>query len=156
MKNAHLMKRRSFLLMTSAAGASVAFPAYADYVNSVRDQLRQQGYRQISVSSTMLGRTRIVAKSKTGTREIIMNPRTGEILRDLWSSAQGSSGPSIVGSDADDPDDGQDDARDDDGDDDSDDDRDDDSDDDGDDDGGKGRGRGVHDGDSDGEGRGDD
>ena len=109
MKNAHLMKRRSFLLMTSAAGASVAFPAYADYVNSVRDQLRQQGYRQISVSSTMLGRTRIVAKSKTGTREIIMNPRTGEILRDLWSSAQGSSGPSIVGSDADDPDDGQDD-----------------------------------------------
>jgi hypothetical protein len=125
-------------------------------VNSVRDQLRQQGYRQISVSSTMLGRTRIVAKSKTGTREIIMNPRTGEILRDLWSSAQGSSGPSIVGSDADDPDDGQDDARDDDGDDDSDDDRDDDSDDDGDDDGGKGRGRGGDDGDSDGDGGGDD
>jgi hypothetical protein len=156
MKNAHLMKRRSFLLMTSAAGASVAFPAYADYVNSVRDQLRQQGYRQISVSSTMLGRTRIVAKSKTGTREIIMNPRTGEILRDLWSSAQGSSGPSIVGSDADDPDDGQDDARDDDGDDDSEDDRDDDSDDDGDDDGGKGRGRGGDDGDSDGDGGGDD
>jgi hypothetical protein len=156
MKNAHLMKRRSFLLMTSAAGASVALPAYADYVNSVRDQLRQQGYRQISVSSTMLGRTRIVAKSKTGTREIIMNPRTGEILRDLWSSAQGSSGPSIVGSDADDPDDGQDDARDDDGDDDSDDDRDDDSDDDGDDDGGKGRGRGGDDGDSDGDGGGDD
>jgi hypothetical protein len=142
--------------MTSAAGASVALPAYADYVNSVRDQLRQQGYRQISVSSTMLGRTRIVAKSKTGTREIIMNPRTGEILRDLWSSAQGSSGPSIVGSDADDPDDGQDDARDDDGDDDSDDDRDDDSDDDGDDDGGKGRGRGGDDGDSDGDGGGDD
>lgn len=140
MKNAHLMKRRSFLLMTSAAGASVAFPAYADYVNSVRDQLRQQGYRQISVSSTMLGRTRIVAKSKTGTREIIMNPRTGEILRDLWSSAQGSSGPSIVGSDADDPDDGQDD--------DSDDDRDDDADD----DGGKGRGRGGDDGDNDGDG----
>jgi hypothetical protein len=156
MKNAHLMKRRSFLLLTSAAAASVAFPAHADYVNSVRDQLRQQGYRQISVSSTMLGRTRIVAKSKTGTREIIMNPRTGEILRDLWSSAQGSSGPSIVGSDADDPDDGQDDARDDDGDDDSEDDRDDDSDDDGDDDGGKGRGRGGDDGDSDGDGGGDD
>ena len=152
MKNAHLMKRRSFLLLTSAAAASVAFPAHADYVNSVRDQLRQQGYRQISVSSTMLGRTRIVAKSKTGTREIIMNPRTGEILRDLWSSAQGSSGPSIVGSDADDPDDGQDDARDDDGDDDSDDDRDDDADDDGDDDGGKGRGRGGDDGDNDGDG----
>lgn len=144
MQNAHLMKRRSFLLMTSAAAASVAFPAYADYVSSVRDQLRRQGYRQISVSSTMLGRTRIVAKSKTGTREIIMNPRTGEILRDLWSSAQGSSGPSIVGSDADDPDDGQDD--------DSDDDRDDDADDDGDDDGGKGRGRGGDDGDNDGDG----
>ena len=113
MKNAHLMKRRLFLLLTSAAAASVAFPAHADYVNSVRDQLSQQGYRQISVSSTLLGRTRIVAKSKSGTREIIMNPRTGEILRDLWSSAQGGSGPSIVGNDTDD----QDDDRDDDGDD---------------------------------------
>jgi len=129
MKNAHLMKRRSFLLLTSAAAASVAFPAHADYVNSVRDQLSQQGYRQISVSSTLLGRTRIVAKSKSGTREIIMNPRTGEILRDLWSSAQGGSGPSIVGNDTDDQDD--------------------DRDDDGDDDGGKGRGRG---GDDDGDG----
>ena len=129
MKNAHLMKRRSFLLLTSAAAASVAFPAHADYVNSVRDQLSQQGYRQISVSSTLLGRTRIVAKFKSGTREIIMNPRTGEILRDLWSSAQGGSGPSIVGNDTDDQDD--------------------DRDDDGDDDGGKGRGRG---GDDDGDG----
>lgn len=129
MKQTHLMKRRSFLLLTSAAAASVAFPAHADYVNSVRDQLRQQGFRQIAVSSTMLGRTRIVAKSRTGTREIIMNPRTGEILRDLWSSAQGNSGPSIVGSDDDEADD--------------------DGDDGGDDGGGKGRGRG---GDDDGDG----
>ena len=122
MKNAHFMKRRSFLLLTSAAAASVAFPAHADYVNSVRNQLLQQGFRQIAVSSTMLGRIRIVAKSKTGTREIIMNPRTGEILRDLWSPDQGNSGPSIVGSDDTEVDD--------------------DRDDDGGDDGSKGRGRG--------------
>lgn len=114
------MNRRAFLLMASSACSLVAAPAKADFVDSVRNQLREQGYSRISVSSTMLGRSRIIAKSRTGTREIIMNPRTGEILRDLWSSAQGGSGPSIVGND------------------DSDDDDDDD-------DGGKGRGRGSDD-----------
>lgn len=99
MKSAHPMNRRIFLLTASFAAVLAASPAQADYVDSVRTQLQEQGFRKISVSSTLLGRSRIVAKSKTGTREIIMNPRTGEILRDLWSSAQGGTGPSIVGSD---------------------------------------------------------
>lgn len=54
---------------------------------------------QISVSSTLLGRARIVATSQDGYREIIVNPRTGEILRDVWLSLEGTSGPLIVGSD---------------------------------------------------------
>lgn len=92
--------------MATAAALGAAGPAHADYVDSVLAQLRAQGYRQISVSNTLLGRSRVFAKGKGGTREIIMNPRTGEILRDLWTSADGSSGPAIVGS--------QDDKRDDD------------------------------------------
>ncbi len=96
------MNRRLALLSASAflALALASAPAHADYVDSVRAQLQQQGYLQVSVSSTLLGRTRIVAESKTGSREIIMNPRTGEILRDAWLAAEATSGPLIVGSDA--------------------------------------------------------
>lgn len=94
------MNRRLALLSVSAFLALASAPAHAGYVDSVRAQLQQQGYLQISVSSTLLGRTRIVAESTTGSREIIMNPRTGEILRDSWLSAEGTPGPLIVGSDA--------------------------------------------------------
>lgn len=131
------MNRRAFLLLACCAAAAAASPAHADFVESVRAQLQGQGYRQIAVSSTMLGRSRIVARSKSGTREIIMNPRTGEILRDLWSSAEGGSGPSIVGND--DQDDEKDDDKGDDGNDDGDSD-------------GDNSGHGGGDGDSDGDG----
>lgn len=64
------MNRRLALLSASAflALALASAPAHADYVDSVRAQLQQQGYLQVSVSSTLLGRTRIVAESKTGSR----------------------------------------------------------------------------------------
>ncbi|MBK5934994.1 hypothetical protein C8N32_10624 [Rhodovulum imhoffii] len=47
-------------------------------------QLRQQGFTEILVTSTLLGRTRVVARGPGERREIIFNERTGEILRDLW------------------------------------------------------------------------
>lgn len=139
MQDAGVMNRRAFLVLASSAAVFLASPAHADFVDAVRAQLQKQGYSQISVSSTLLGRSRILAKSKSGTREIILNPRTGEILRDLWFSAQGGTGPSIVGSDEDDDED--DDDRDDDG---------------GDDNGGRGRGRGEGDKGSGGKGSGGD
>lgn len=47
-------------------------------------QLRQQGFTQIEVTRTWLGRVRIEAEGRGAEREIVINPRTGEILRDFW------------------------------------------------------------------------
>ncbi len=142
------LNRRFFLLTTAAF--VLATPAHADFVTAVQRKLQSQGFTEISVSYTLLGRRRIVAHGKRGTREIILNPKTGEVLRDLWTSASGVTGPSIIGSDT--VEDESEDAGDDDGDDDD----------------GKGRGRGRggddgegetddsgSDGDSDGDGDGD-
>ena len=96
------MNRRRFLCLTSAAALGLAGPAQADFVDQVRQQLVDQGYRRISVTTTLLGRSQLIASGKKGQREIIMNPRTGEILRDVWVSRNGASGPAIVGSEEDD------------------------------------------------------
>ena len=44
-----------------------------------------QSFTRIETEQTWLGRTRIVAEGSQGQREIIVNPNTGEILRDLPS-----------------------------------------------------------------------
>ncbi|WP_373051193.1 hypothetical protein [Thalassovita aquimarina] len=73
-----------------------ALPAAADGVrDSVVSQLKQQGYQEITVSRTWLGRIRILARRDGERREIIVNPRTGEILRDFWAS-EDDSGPVIL------------------------------------------------------------
>ncbi|MEZ5888546.1 MAG: hypothetical protein R3D56_16935 [Paracoccaceae bacterium] len=69
-----------FSLASLASGAALA----ADLVDTILSDLRQQGYDEIEVSRTLLGRTRIEAESAAYHREIIVNPRTGEILRDYW------------------------------------------------------------------------
>lgn len=53
----------------------------------VAQQLRAEGYVEVTISRTLLGRTRIYAIGPNGTREIIIDPRNGEILRDLWIGA---------------------------------------------------------------------
>lgn len=88
------------------------------------------GYSDILVSRTLLGRVKIEADGDEGRREIIVNPRTGEILRDLFlrlgDGAEGrllrddgnrSSGRSSRGDDDDRDDDSADDGDDDDDDD---------------------------------------
>ncbi|MFC2969276.1 hypothetical protein [Acidimangrovimonas pyrenivorans] len=78
------MQRREFVTAL-AATLLIAPMARADAMtDSVERQLRAQGFTKMHVTRTWLGRTRIVATSKTQTREIIINPRTGEILRDYW------------------------------------------------------------------------
>lgn len=63
-------------------------------VDQVTDQLRAQGYSTIELHRTLLGRTRIVAINGDGSREIIINPNSGEILRDLWEpTGSTTSGP---------------------------------------------------------------
>ncbi len=61
-----------------------AAPLHAqNYEQAILAQLRQDGYEQITVSTTLLGRVRIVADGAQGQREIVLNPRTGEVLRDV-------------------------------------------------------------------------
>jgi hypothetical protein len=119
------MHRRAFLLGI-AAGLVLAGPALAarDYVADIVRALKAQGYRDIDVSRTLLGRTRITAKGKRSTREIIVNPATGEILRDLRTGSGaddilGGDGSGRGSSDGDDDNSGGDDDDDDDDDDDN-------------------------------------
>ena len=90
------MKRREFL--TASAAFAMATPALAQgdaFAALFVEQLKAQGFGRIEVSRTWLGRIRIVARNESFRREIILNPRTGEVLRDLWvnlSSGQVGSG----------------------------------------------------------------
>lgn len=45
--------------------------------------LLDQGFQEIRVTRTLLGRTRIVAENDRLRREIVLNPSTGVILRDF-------------------------------------------------------------------------
>lgn len=96
---------RRHLFMTIAAISLMASAALAEGVaDQISRQLRDQGFAQITVTQTWLGRTRIVGNSKNGQREIIVNAQTGEILRDLFTGANDSdrSGPIIGNSGSDD------------------------------------------------------
>lgn len=50
---------------------------------AVTRQLQAQGYTSVDSSYTWLGRLRIFARQGDLRREIVINPNTGEILRDL-------------------------------------------------------------------------
>lgn len=97
------------------AGMLLATAAHAqDFAATIVSELRAQGFREIETEQTWLGRTKIVASGTDGKREIVVNPNTGEILRDLWLMRNGSDGSGLVSSDG-----GSDDDRNDDNDDDS-------------------------------------
>ena len=83
------MNRRTLLLAAFAGLAPVPALA-ASYAEQIIAELRSQGYARIEVSRTLLGRTRIEADSAEHHREIIVNPRTGEILRDYSRRADGT------------------------------------------------------------------
>lgn len=98
------------------AGMVVATSAHAEgYADSIVAQLRAQGFSEIETERTWLGRTKIVASGADGQREIVVNPNTGEILRDLWLMRNGGSDRGLVSARGrDDDDDDDDDDRDDD------------------------------------------
>ncbi|MEZ5754960.1 MAG: hypothetical protein R3D90_09415 [Paracoccaceae bacterium] len=74
-------------------GALGAGPALAESVSdNIVAQLETQGYKSVSTERTWLGRTRIIAEGAAGQREIVVNPNNGEILRDMFVEARGSSG----------------------------------------------------------------
>lgn len=83
------MNRRQVVIFGLAA--AVAGPCFAsDFEGEIVASLRAQGYGQITVEVTLLGRVKITAIKQFNHREIVINPRTGEILRDLWLMADGS------------------------------------------------------------------
>jgi hypothetical protein len=83
------MKRRAFLTGLLVGGA-FAGPALAQgLVDDIISQLRRQRFQSVTTERTLLGRVRILAIRGDGAREIILNPRTGEILRDLWTPVSG-------------------------------------------------------------------
>ncbi|MFN3846654.1 MAG: hypothetical protein ACK4RZ_12675 [Paracoccaceae bacterium] len=91
------MNRRLFLSLGLAAVCFGQAAFARSFADSVVAQLKKRGYRNISVGRTLLGRTRITAERNGGRREIILNPRTGEILRDLWIKASDSTGADDTG-----------------------------------------------------------
>ncbi len=98
------MKRAMILSVCLALLAAGGPVRAADFAGTIVAELQQQGYGRIATDVTWLGRVRIVAEREGGTREIILNPRTGEILRDLWLLAEGGSGDEgsrLVGDDDD-------------------------------------------------------
>jgi len=79
------------MLLASAAHAQ-------DFAGSIIADLRAQGFSEIETEQTWLGRTKIVASGADGKREIVVNPNTGEILRDLWLMRNGSDDGGLVSS----------------------------------------------------------
>lgn len=135
--------RRTFLMWTLVL--PLALTGQVAGAQSLQDniiaQLQAQGFVEFQTSRTLLGRLQIIAIGPEFRREIVLNPHTGEILRDYLSTNNGQAqNPQLVSPErrerADDnnraPRDPRD--EDDDRDDDDDDDRDDDDNDDDDDD----------------------
>ncbi len=67
--------------------------------DQVAAQLKRMGYAEVTVSRTLLGRMRIVGTSSRYRREIVLDPRNGEILRDLRRPLDGSSVVIAIGDD---------------------------------------------------------
>lgn len=85
------------LILSACLTCFMAFAGLAGPVeDSIVRQLREQGFSQIDVRRTLLGRSRIVARSSDLYREIVVNPVTGEILRDFWRQRSGEGGGTSI------------------------------------------------------------
>lgn len=79
------MKPVERLKILTLCVALIGTPAFADeFADRIVLWLQDQGYTQFEVKRTWLGRIKIEAYADGIEREIIVNSRTGEILRDYW------------------------------------------------------------------------
>lgn len=69
--------------------ATPALAQHPDYVQIWTDALRAEGYSEIEVERTWLGRIKIEAERGREEREIILNRSTGEVLRDYTETEDG-------------------------------------------------------------------
>lgn len=77
------MNRRDFITGLALAGLGVGQAVAGPIEDFFVKELTAQGYANFDISKTWLGRIRIVATNAKYRRELIINPRTGEILRDI-------------------------------------------------------------------------
>lgn len=63
------------------------FAAAQSFQDQIIGQLRAQGFTEISINQTWLGRIRVTAVRSDLRRELVFNPQTGEILRDFWRTS---------------------------------------------------------------------
>jgi hypothetical protein len=71
------------LVMALVLAGGLATPLAANpLTDQVTGALVAQGYQIVQVDRTWLGRVRIVAETPDLRREIVINPNTGEVLRD--------------------------------------------------------------------------
>ena len=76
-------------LCVSTALVAAPIPALAQTATPLerfKQMLQSQGFSEMKVNRTWLGRVRIVARSKDARRELVFNPYSGEVLRDYIES----------------------------------------------------------------------
>ncbi len=72
----------AFAVVVTLCSATTAWSGQSDAVAQLLGTLRSQGYREIWFERTLLNRVRITAERRGYDREIVVDPRTGDILRD--------------------------------------------------------------------------
>ena len=84
----------TYAASSGANGTTITYQAPAlamrDSVQNVVEALLADGFIYIEVRETFLGRARFIAYSAAKKREIVINPTTGEVLRDLLQESNGS------------------------------------------------------------------
>ncbi|MCB2115412.1 MAG: hypothetical protein KDE00_03735 [Rhodobacteraceae bacterium] len=91
------MNRRRFLLSAASLATLVASAgaAHASIEDKVAARLRREGYRIVQRKRTWLGRVRFIAVRSREERELVLDPSSGEILRDYSTTISiASDGPS--------------------------------------------------------------
>ena len=106
------MLSRRRLLIGTVSTLALATPALAQDDRATRQvvrQLERQGFRIVQINRTLLGRVRVVARRGDLTREIVLDPRNGQILRDYVSGGDDDERSPDIGDfdDEDDDDDGE-------------------------------------------------
>ncbi|MBT8416855.1 MAG: hypothetical protein KJO42_05380 [Silicimonas sp.] len=76
------MLKRLLIIFSLVLAPGVAGADSASVRDRIVSELRDDGYREIRMSRTLLGRLRFVATRRDAVREIVVNPFTGVILRD--------------------------------------------------------------------------
>ncbi|WP_235933202.1 PepSY domain-containing protein [Paragemmobacter ruber] len=87
-------------VVVAVAGLCLAMPGMALAQAVTEEQmvarLEAQGFTVVETGTTLLGRVRITAEGVLGTREVVLNPRNGKVLRDIIIDATPHVAPAPV------------------------------------------------------------